>query len=98
MAPAMANLGSLNLSMPVPLNLIGGLFAENAIRPQEEDDDKNDEGNPLTQERIVGSGAGLGDAHDEGAQHGSRNVADTAQHRGDEGLEARQDAHVGLDA
>src|ERR1035438_7433132 len=93
----MTSLMFFRLPMPMLLDLVGSLLAENAIGSKEENDDENHEGNPFSKKRVVGRGAGFGDPHDEGAQDGSGYASDSAEDRRDEGLEARQDAHVGLD-
>ena len=45
----------------------------------------------------IACGEGFGEAENQSAEHGAGNGADAAEHRRDEGLEAGEDAHVGVD-
>src|SRR6476661_3491319 len=77
-------------------------LAENAGRPEDQDEDEDHESHdvrPLltdpgmpTDPRCGGDEV-LRDTEHEAADHGAPNVADTTEHRGGEGLDARDEAH-----
>src|SRR5207302_153994 len=79
--------------------LLRGAAAEQAGGLHQQDEDEDPEG-----DRVAPGGAGvpgdelLGEAEQQTSQHGAGNVPDAAQHRGDEGLEARHQPHQGMHA
>ncbi len=81
---------------------VGHAFAEQARRPQGQDDDQHDEGEDVgvvaaehaaRQRADVARADGLDQAEQDAADHGAGQVPDAAEHRRREGLEARQEAH-----
>src|SRR4030095_6992908 len=91
---------------PRPSSPLAHDFAEEALGPEDQDEDQDREGEdvlvlraegPAGEERQIGGGEGLEQAQHEPAQHGAGDVADAAQHRGGEGLEAGDEPGVGVD-
>src|SRR3990172_2156727 len=93
--------------MPPPLSLRSSEpLAEDAGRPQDENEYEDDEGDSVFQ--LVGSrnpvavqeqdrADGLGDAQDQAAQRSSRDVADAAQNGRGEGFDSGDEAHEECD-
>src|SRR6185369_789832 len=76
------------------LDLLRAELAEQAGRAHEQDDDEEREGDAVAvgRERVPRDVL-LGEAEREAAHHGAGHVADAAEDRGDEGLEAERQAH-----
>ena len=76
------------------------LFAEQAGGLEEQDQNQDRERDAVAVGRQAGdaAGEGLHDAEDESAERRARQIADAAEHRRDEGLQAGLHAHQRLDA
>ena len=81
------------------LHLREGRGAEQAGRPDEQDDDQDAEDDQvLVRGGDVGSGERLGEPDQEAAEHGAGNRADAADDRGGEPFQAGDEAHEVEDA
>lgn len=73
-------------------------FAEQAGGAEEQDDDEDGEGDGvLVGGPLAAVHEGLDGAEEQAAEGGAGDVADAAEHGGDEGLEAGHDAHQRVD-
>src|SRR6266567_3521329 len=86
-------------SLRVPtLNLLRANAPEEPGRAEEQDQDQHREGDAVAvgRERVAGDVL-LGQAEDQAAHHGAGHVADAAEHRGHEGLDAGHEPHERVD-
>src|SRR5262249_26619845 len=81
-------------------------FAEEALRKEEEEEEKAEDGEYVWvrgaaatagEQRHVRGGEGLQEPEHDAAQHSAGNVADATEHGRREGLQARNEARVGVD-
>src|SRR5690242_19133096 len=90
-------LSALPPKKPAILDLLRGALAEQAGGLHQEDEDEDGEGDGvLPGGADVAGDELLGEAEDEAAEHGALHVADAAQDRGHERLEAGHQPHQGL--
>src|SRR5665811_2372692 len=95
-APALCPSASLVSRLPAMLGLLRHGGAEQAGRPERQDEDQDHERERVAVLRAqgkVGRTQSLDDAQQQSAQEGAGDVADPTQHGGDESLEAGVEAH-----